>query len=92
MKGKTCELRYTYDLESGKLSQVNGRNYSECANRGCNEDKVDQWFTYKDNKVDTLKEKIYEIRYHYKDGKYANPTDELQEERIYAYKYKLGKK
>lgn len=92
LKGKTCELRYTYDLESGKLSQVNGRNYSECANRGCNEDKVEQWFTYKDNKVDTLKEKIYEIRYHYKDGKYANPTDELQEERIYAYKYKLGKK
>jgi len=92
LRGKTCELRYRYENESGKLAEVSGRNFSDCVSRGCSEDKIEQWFTYKDNKLDTLKEKIYDIRYQYKDGKYANPTDELQEERIYTYKYKLGKK
>ena len=92
MTGNSGELNYVYDKVSGRLAKVTGRNYSECADRGCNEVKILQWFSYRNNKVSSLTEKIFEIRYQYKEEKYVNPTEELDEERVYTYKYKIGKK
>lgn len=92
LKAKVCELNYSYDIESGKLAKVSGRNYSECANRACNEDKVEQCFSYQDGKVSILKEKNYEIRYQSNNGLYTYSTEELREERVYTYRYQLGKK
>jgi hypothetical protein len=90
MEVNSCELNYTY--ENGRLAQVTGRNYSRCVDHGCNETKVLQSFGYSNNRVSRLTEKRFEIRYQYKDGKYVDPIEELEEERLYTYTYKTEQK
>jgi hypothetical protein len=89
MGGNSYELSYSYDKVSGRLVQVTGRNYPSCADQGCSEVRVLQSFSYSNNKVSNLTETRFETRYQYKDGKYVDPTEELEEERVYTYKYKI---
>lgn len=84
-------IRYSYDKTSGRLATVSGREYSASADRGASEAKIQQTFSYSNGRVSSLKERIFEIDYEYKNEKYMNPKEVLEEERVYTYTYKTGK-
>ncbi len=91
MDGDWSQLWYSYDAATGRLSRVTGREHSAAVDRGADEAKVQQWFSYRNGRVSSLVEKIYEIDYEYKNEKYVNPKERLNEERVYTYRYKIGK-
>ncbi|PBQ34696.1 hypothetical protein CNR22_23945 [Sphingobacteriaceae bacterium] len=86
MMGSSGEMLYCYDNESSRLMSVTGRS------KGCIYKKVQQWFSYTDNKVSSLREKIYDLQPVYMAEKQSDPVEKLQEERLYTYRYKSAKK